>query len=67
MDKITALNILIDNSVVLTADAKKRLKGMIDKMTLEEIDEWGKTLSMEQDYIEKNREKIIAKLNSLIE
>ncbi|HOZ81101.1 MAG TPA: hypothetical protein PK370_02690 [Candidatus Woesebacteria bacterium] len=67
MDKITALNILIDNSVVLSLDAKDRLKKMIDKMTPEEIDEWGKTLSAEQDYIEKNYEKIMAKLNSLVE
>jgi hypothetical protein len=65
MDKRTALNVLIDNSFILTQVTKDKLKAMVEKMTDDEVVEWGKLLATEQTFVAENQEKILANIASL--
>jgi len=58
MDKKEALKILIENSLALNEENKNKLLAQLDSMSDEKIEEWGKLLSVEQDYLDKNESKI---------
>ena len=58
MDKKEALKILIENSLALNEENKNKLLAQLDSMSNEKIEEWGKLLSVEQDYLDKNESKI---------
>ncbi|MFZ2152929.1 MAG: hypothetical protein WAV41_02625 [Microgenomates group bacterium] len=65
MDKKEALIILINSSYILDDDSKNKILAVIDKMSDDQIVEWGKMLSQEQIFVEENKEEIFAKINSL--
>ena len=65
MDKKTALRVLIENSFVLEREVKNKLLAVVERMTDEQIDEWGKMLADEQIFVAENKEEILAKINSL--
>ena len=65
MDKRQALQVLIENSYVLSQATKDKLLLMIAKMTDEEVEEWGKLFSEEQTFVAENKENILAKIDSL--
>jgi len=67
MDKKEALVILIKNSIILGEATQEKLLNLVDKMTDEEIMEWGKLLAEEQDFVEENKEEILAKLEAMEE
>ena len=58
MDKKEALKILIENSLALNEENKNKLLVQLESMSDEKIEEWGKLLSVEQDYLTKNESKI---------
>lgn len=58
MDKKEALKILIENSLALNEENKNKLLAQLDSMSDEKIEEWGKLLSVEQDYLDKNESKV---------
>ncbi len=65
MDKRQALKVLIENSYVLSQQTKDKLLVMVEKMTDEEVEEWGKLFSEEQTFVAENKENILAKIDSL--
>ena len=65
MDKRQALRVLIENSYVLSQVTKDKLLAMVDKMTDEEVSEWGKLFSEEQTFVAENKENILARVDSL--
>jgi hypothetical protein len=58
MDKKEALKILIENSLALNEENKNKLLTQLESMSDEKIEEWGKLLSVEQDYLDKNESKV---------
>lgn len=58
MDKRQALKILIENSLALNQENKSKLLLQVEFMSDKKIEEWGKLLSTEQDYLDKNESKI---------
>ena len=58
MDKKEALKILIENSLALDEVNKSKLLVMLETMSEEKIEEWGKLLSTEQDFLDKNGDRI---------
>lgn len=65
MNKKQALQVLIENSYVLSQASKDKLLSMIENMTDEQVMEWGKLFTEEQDFVEENKESILAKIKSL--
>ena len=65
MDKRQALQVLVENSYILNQATKDRLLSMMAKMTDEEVEEWGKLFSAEQTFVAENKEKILARIDSL--
>ncbi len=59
MDKKEALKILIENSLVLNEENKAKLLAMLETMSDEKVEEWGKILSTEQDFLDKNADQIL--------
>lgn len=58
MDKKEALRILIENSLALNEGNKSKLLAQLESMSDEKVEEWGKLLATEQDYLTKNESKI---------
>jgi hypothetical protein len=58
MDKKEALRILIESSLVLTKENKEKLLIMLETMSDEKIKEWGELLLTEQNFLDKNGDKI---------
>ncbi len=66
MDKRQALRVLIDNSYILSEKTKNRFREIVDKMTDEEVEEWGELLSEEQNFIKENQEQILTQVGNLV-
>jgi len=58
MNKKEALKVLIENSLALNEENKNKLLILLEDMDDEKIEEWGRLLAVEQDYLEKNEAKI---------
>lgn len=58
MDKKEALKILIENSLALNKENKEKLLIMLEIMDDEKIEEWGKLLATEQDFLDENGDRI---------
>ena len=67
MNNKIALLVLIENSVILSQITKDKLRMLVEKMTNEEIEEWGKLLAVEQTFIAENKEKILVQINSFLD
>lgn len=65
MDKRQALKILVENSYVLSQKTKQKLLLLVDNMTDEEVEEWGKLFSREQTFVAENMENILAMIDSI--
>jgi len=65
MNKKDALKILIENSYVLNEESKAKFLMGIDTFTEEEIIEFGKLFSQEQDFVENNKEEIFVKTGDI--
>jgi hypothetical protein len=58
MDKKEALRILIESSLALNKENKEKLLIKLQTMSDEKIKEWGELLSTEQNFLDKNGDKI---------
>lgn len=65
MDKRSALKVLIENSYVLTRATKDKLLAIVDRMSEDDVAEWGKLFVEEQTFVAENQESILARISSL--
>ena len=67
MDKKTALLTLLENSFWIDDPTKLKVIDQIDTLTEEQIDELGKFLVAERDYMIEHEDEVLAKSQKILE